>query len=509
MTAEEGTPGRPTSGASPSGDASADVSLGVARFLSWTALLFILLSTLVISLLIANAARRTILGKQEEVARQFAENLNHQIYQRYTVPRYLGVRGVRLFNLPQADPFAPSQFLGVERPETLDQIVQFSMHGQKIVSLGIYDHAGSAVYALNADTEREMPPLAAQARAQNRPAFALASREPFWKALIALHLPPRSFVLRAAFPMSTENQLISYEDEGSDLDILEFSEDITDEFRAIVGFQRIIIGTIMTASAILFVFLILLIRKAERMLAFRVAQQQRLERELNQHEKLAGMGRVISGIAHEIRNPLGIIRSSAELLLRRAPKDDSSHALLKAIHEEARRLSQTVTDFLDYARPRNPCCAPVPVRPLLEQAVAFLQTALEDGGTAFVLNCPDTLAVMGDKALLYRAFYNIIMNAVQAMNGSGEVVVDAACANGRVTLSFTDSGPGFDPAVRERILDPFFTTKDGGTGLGLPIVQSIITSMNGELCLDNAPSGGARVRVTLDAAPDGLETKPA
>ena len=70
-----------------------------------------------------------------------------------------------------------------------------------------------------------------------------------------------------------------------------------------------------------------------------------------------------------------------------------------------------------------------------------------------------------------------------------------------VAISFTDSGPGFDPAVRDRILDPFFTTKDGGTGLGLPIVQSIVTSMGGTLELDNAPEGGAQVRVTLEGAP--------
>lgn len=486
----------------PGGDSATgqeEMSLGVARFLSWGALLFILLSTLVISLLIANSAQRTILRKQQEMALQFAENLNHQIYQRYTLPHYLGVRGRGVF--PRRNALMPGQFLGLQAPETLDQIVHLSLHGQKITSLGLYNYEGDAIYVLNADTPRRDAPLATLARSRNRPEFTLESREPFWRALFAIKIPPRSFVLRAAIPMSMENQLMSYEEDGSELDTLEFSEDITDEFRAIVDFQRIIIGTILTASAILFIILLFLIRKAERMLAARMLQQQRLERELNQHEKLAGMGRVISGIAHEIRNPLGIIRSSAELLLRRAPKDDSSHALLEAICEEARRLSQTVTDFLDYARPRSPLRSPVLVRPLLEQAAVFLKSAMSERGDAIAISCPEDMAVLGDRDLLYRAFYNIIMNALQAMTEPGAVRVDAERREGKATLTFTDSGPGFDPAVRDRILDPFFTTKDGGTGLGLPIVQSIVTSMGGTLELDNAPKGGAQVRVTLEAAP--------
>lgn len=476
-------------------------SLGVARFLSWASLLFILLSSLVISVTISNSAQKTILRKQQEFAQQFAENLNHQIYQRYTVPRYLGVRGITLFNLPAGESSRNNPLLSANRQEPLDQIVQSTVHGLQVTSLKIYNHDAKTVYSLsmNTDSDKEPPPSVARVRAANKPEFELESALPFWKALFTIHLPQRSFIMRATYPMSTENRLISYENEGSELDILEFSEDITEEYRAIIGFQWIIIATTMMSSAILFILLLILIRKAENMLRERLAEQRRLERELNQHEKLAGMGRVVSSIAHEIRNPLGIIRSSAELLLRRVPAGDVTHSLLSAIHDESKRLSQTVTDFLDYARPRAPNLVPVDLCALIEQARVFLQNAFKERDMTLEVNCPEKTIVAGDKDLLYRAVYNIITNALQAMESSGTLRVDVFKKDGNVILEFTDNGPGFDPSVKDRILDPFFTTKDDGTGLGLPIVQSIITSHNGKLELENVP-GGALVRVTLNAA---------
>lgn len=476
-------------------------SLGVARFLSWASFVFILLSSLVISIIISNSAQKTILRKQQEFVRQVAENLNHQIYQRYTVPRYLGVRGSTLFNLPAGGNNKDNLLLNASRQEPLDQIVHSTVHGLQVTSLNIYNYKAKMIYSLsmNADSSKEPPSSVARVHKTNKPEFELESVLPFWKALFTIRLPQRSFILRATYPMSTENRLISYENEGAELDILEFSEDITEEYRAIIGFQRIIIGTTFMASAILFILLLLLIRKAEKMLQDRLAAQQRLERELNQHEKLAGMGRVVSSIAHEIRNPLGIIRSSAELLLRRVPPGDVTHSLLSAIHDESKRLSQTVTDFLDYARPRAPSLVPVDLCVLIEQARVFLQNAFMERGMTLEVNCHQNMVVAGDKDLLYRAVYNIITNALQAMDSSGVLRVDVFKKDKNVILEFTDSGPGFDLAVKDRILDPFFTTKDDGTGLGLPIVQSIITSHNGKLELENVP-GGALVRVTLNAA---------
>ena len=256
------------------------------------------------------------------------------------------------------------------------------------------------------------------------------------------------------------------------------------------------------ASVIMFALLLMLIQRAERVLADRMAKNRQLENELHSNEKLVSMGRVIASIAHEIRNPLGIIRSSAELLQRRMGKADAGTSrILQAIYDESVRLSQTVNDFLDYARPRQPRQDLVDLDLVLSQVLAFLEGELGRVGVAIERTTSPGLWVRGDKDLLYRAIYNILVNGQQAMDGPGIIRISSRRSDdGRVVLEALDSGPGFDPALLDSVLDPFFTTKDGGTGLGLPIVSSIINSHGGEIQLANGPEGGALVRILLPAA---------
>ena len=234
-------------------------------------------------------------------------------------------------------------------------------------------------------------------------------------------------------------------------------------------------------------------------------ETQRLERKLHQHEKLAGMGRVVSSIAHELRNPLGIIRSSAELLQRKTPDADPYKGLITAIYDESCRLSQTITDFLDYARPKTPRRDAVDMAVILDQALAFLGNSLAEQGIEVGKNVSGVSIVPGDKDLLYRALYNVLANAAQAGGHGAAINVDISGKSGQVAVTVTDNGPGFDLKQLDKYLDPFFTTKDGGTGLGLPIVQSIITSHGGTVDIGNDPqTGGARVTMTLPTSvPDG------
>ena len=133
---------------------------------------------------------------------------------------------------------------------------------------------------------------------------------------------------------------------------LELTQDITSDYEQILLFQGVVVVTCLLSSVIMFALLLMLIQRAERVLADRMAKNRQLENELHSNEKLVSMGRVIASIAHEIRNPLGIIRSSAELLQRRMGKADAGTSrILQAIYDESVRLSQTVNDFLDYARP--------------------------------------------------------------------------------------------------------------------------------------------------------------
>ncbi|MDO9084119.1 MAG: ATP-binding protein, partial [Humidesulfovibrio sp.] len=262
-----------------------------------------------------------------------------------------------------------------------------------------------------------------------------------------------------------------------------------------------------------------ILRRVDRISAERQAEKEKLLRELHQQEKLAGMGRMVAGVAHEIRNPLGIIQSSAELVFKKAKADNHPHTrIIEAIYDESRRLSRTVNDFLDYARPRQPRMDVVDICRILEQAAVFLEHECEAKGITMERDCPPGTQVLGDKDLLYRAVYNVLGNAMQAMTQGGLVQVLARPADPTqaglsgedglpveggpwLELQVRDSGPGFDEANLDKMKDPFFSTKDTGTGLGLAIVTSIVESHGGFVALKNHPESGAVVSLLLRAAP--------
>ena len=312
-----------------------------------------------------------------------------------------------------------------------------------------------------------------------------------------------SFVLRILYPLRGEP--LHPGEEAPIMGALELTQDITGDYEQVLTFQGIIVVMCLLSSVVMFGLLLMLIHRSERVLAARMYKNRLLENQLHSNERLVSMGRVVASIAHEIRNPLGIIRSSAELLQRRTDKADAStRRILGAIYDEAVRLSQTVNDFLDYARPRQPKQDVVDVNVVLDQVLAFLEGEMGRCGVALERQCESGLFTPGDKDLLYRAFYNILVNGQQAMDGPGIVHINGRIDdNGHICIEFLDSGPGFDPATLPNLLDPFFTTKDGGTGLGLPIVQSIISSHGGVIKLENGPEGGALVRVLLPRAQTG------
>ena len=456
----------------------------------------ILLSSLVISVIISNSARDTLLEKQKDYALLMAENLNHQIYQRYALPLVIGGRGLSL--LDQTTKFEP-----------LDEIIPPLLHGLRVYDLRIYAYNSMITYALDSDligSKNLASPEVAGVRVTDVPQYTIESKIPFWKALFMFTLPQGSFTLRTTYPLRLETRMLSFENAGPTLDVLEFSQDITEDYQIVIGFQWMIIATTFISSMLLFSLLWFFIKRADRILFERMQETQRLERKLNQHEKLAGMGRVVSSIAHELRNPLGIIRSSAELLLRKTPEGDSSKGLITAIYDESCRLSQTITDFLDYARPKTPRRDEVDLAIVLEQALAFLGNSLAEEEISINSSISGKTIVPGDKDLLYRALYNVLVNAAQAGGRGAAISVELREEGGRVLVSVADSGPGFDLKQLDKYLDPFFTTKDGGTGLGLPIVNSIVTSHGGSVEIGNDPqgTGGAKVVMSLPTSvPEG------
>lgn len=464
-------------------------TFGITKILSWISLLLILASGLFLSFFIANSARQTLLEKQKEFALLLAENLNQQIYRRFTLPTLIGVGYIALRE--------ESQY------KRLEQVIEWSTHGLHVREIRIYGHDRLVSFSTNREmVGREgLAGERVERGFQGEHSFTILSRiNPIWA--IFTDITPGSVIMETVYPLRDERGALGEgnREEKFIMGVIEMSQDITEDYKTVVRFQWVIISTTLVTSLIITCILVLVIRRVDRINAARLEEKERLERELHQNERLASMGRMVAGVAHEIRNPLGIIRSSAELLLKRSGDgEDLNSRILRAIFEESKRLSQIVTDFLDYARPKQPKQEPVDLAKVLNQVLGFLESESGKHQVAVERAFEPGLLVTGDKDLLYRAFYNIFTNALQAMNGPGRIRIEGRSENGRHVVGFSDTGPGFAPDALPRLMDPFFTTKDSGTGLGLTIVNNIIKSHQGQLLFENAPQGGATVLVSIPA----------
>lgn len=459
----------------------------LVKFLSVSTLVLIMGSSVVLSVFMTNYAKSSLLKKNTAFAQLLAENLNHQIYRRFTLPVVLGFGRVELKRKDQY--------------ERLEQVIESTIHSFHVQDLRIYDEQKVVAFSTNSAQvgNTELGEGAVQkAIEKGERTFDLHNSLNVWDVIFTFNLEPGDVVLRTVHPLRAERDLRFRDQPGPLLGVLEFSQDITSDYETVLHLQRLIILTTFLGSAALYALMFFLIRKADRVLEERVRDKERLERELLQNEKLASMGRMVASIAHEIRNPLGIIRSSAEHLYKREMAEGSSKAkILEAIFHESKRLSQTVNDFLDYARPRQPALEDVNLEKVIRHAVGFLtQEGLELKVTV-ESELPERYMVQGDRDLLYRGFYNLISNAIQACGDKGAVHILPVCHEGQKAVLIQDTGPGFDPALLERYVEPFFTTKDTGTGLGLAITNSIFQIHGAELILRNGDQGGAHALIVF------------
>lgn len=483
------TPPSPGTGTA-ADEAERGLSLSYARTLSWFSLVVVLGTSLVLSFFISNQARDTLMQRQESFASLLAQNLNNQIFQRFAVPTIIAYGHISLREAQQY--------------ELLDKVVKSVIQGLPVARLRLYDFAHVVAYSTDVGEigRSGLAPLGLEnVLAGNRPKPDIIARLPMWQAPFRMPLEPGTFLLRVLYPLRGD----AYRQGAGQpiLGVLELTQDITTDYGQVITFQGIIVVLCLLSSVVLFSLLLLIIHRAERVLTARMQKNRQLENELQSTERLVSMGRVVASIAHEIRNPLGIIRSTAELLQRRAKKveDKATVRLLEAIYDESVRLSQTVNDFLDYARPRQPRQDPVDIELVIAKILAFVGGEFGRNGVTLNTTMEERPWVLGDKDLLYRAFYNILANARQAMTGPGPIDIRVGVRGDKAVIDFRDSGPGFDEAALPHILEPFFTTKEGGTGLGLPIVRSIVESHGGAIALSNAEPHGALVEVTLPLAP--------
>jgi len=237
-----------------------------------------------------------------------------------------------------------------------------------------------------------------------------------------------------------------------------------------------------------------------------LTQVEQLEERERLRDRLASLGEMAAGIAHELKNPLAGIEVMAGLLRRQVPDSPDAQSLLADILSEAKLANSIVVEMLEFVRPIRLQVEHTGIPEAIHGAVQLADTKAARGSIAVDVRVPvDVPQIQGDQHQLTQLFTNLLINAYEAMEGRGRVAITASTVlqddggEGReaVRVEMQDNGPGMSPDVAEHVFDPFFTTKAQGSGLGLAIVRKIVDAHDGQIDLRTVPGGGTLIRVTL------------
>jgi signal transduction histidine kinase len=228
-----------------------------------------------------------------------------------------------------------------------------------------------------------------------------------------------------------------------------------------------------------------------------------MEGQLRKAERLSTIGELAAVLAHEIRNPLGSIQGTAEILKDDFQPGDRKYEFLEIMVKESRRLNKVVEDFLRLARPQPVMMGECDLLEELNNVITLVSSEAKKLNIMLDCRVDNVPPLDGDPEKLRQAFLNIILNGLQASSPGGSITITASheepgqAGPGWIDLFFADSGPGIAAEAADRIFEPFFTTKEGGTGLGLAITRKIIEGHGGSIALMNEPGNGAVFRIRL------------
>lgn len=261
-----------------------------------------------------------------------------------------------------------------------------------------------------------------------------------------------------------------------------------DFFSLLLNFRRgLVLGGIVSfAVLVLFAFFLVSV----------ITLFLRTQENLRRSERLALMGQMSATVAHEIRNPLSIIKNTAEVLRQKYENKQQPDELFEFIPDEVRRLSRLMNDFLSFARDRELARKPGNLVKTVEHALRLIRNEDHSRGIAWRLQSDrDEIIANYDDDALTQVLMNLFLNAAQALNGRGKVEVRIE-GRDEIHLTVHDNGPGLAVAP-EKIFEPFFTTKTRGSGLGLPVCKQIIERHNGRILAESQPGRGTTIHLWL------------
>jgi PAS domain S-box-containing protein len=227
-----------------------------------------------------------------------------------------------------------------------------------------------------------------------------------------------------------------------------------------------------------------------------ITARKEAEEQLRQQAALARVGQMAAVVAHEVRNPLAGIKGAVQILMSRRTADDRELPVMRDIISRIDALSELINDLMVFARPRPPRLTVIDLRSLVQDAITMIRRD-PVAGTVSIAVSGDELPATVDNELVRAAVLNLLMNAAQALGGGGRIQITLTRHGDAASIAIADDGPGIPPELREQVLEPFFTTKARGGGLGLPIARRTAELHGGTLTLGDAPAGGTVATLTV------------
>ncbi len=457
----------------------------LVKYFSFSALGVFLIFTLVLSWIISNHARNVMLKQSEDYSLLLAGNLNQQVFRRFVLPAVVRYGRIALRN--------PEQF------EYLDRIVVGVVQGLAIDSVTIYD---SSENIISYSTVDELVGLRDRGGIEYEKALRGVANSRFiysgsiWSLLS--NEPNISCQLKTFIPFRQVKE--SGEEGEAIMGVIEIVKDLSRDYIAILHLQARIIIVSSVLMAVLFLVLRTIVWRAGKIIEKRTVERLKLEEQLNRTERLAQLGTMVATVSHEIKSPLGIVRSTADILKKRITKvAPGNENLAQIIIDETTRLNTIVTEFLDFARPQEPKPQRHDLNLIVGRAINFLRPMAEEKGvtiTADLASLPLFKEV--DEDMIYRALLNVLINGIQATEDGGSVrVATSLGAEGQAILCLTDTGIGMSAEMKAQVFQPFFTDKRKGTGLGLAIARNSIERHHGDILVESEEGVGSTFTIIL------------
>ncbi len=419
--------------------------------------------------------------KSEDYALLLIENLNHQVFMQFLLPV-----GLEHGKIELRDP---------DQQERMNRVVRSTLHSFNVDLVNIYGMKDLIAYSFNKDLIglENLGGTSYQNAIEGKATSKLVQKGSFWELILGV---PKEIKIVTFAPLRLEKPLSPVT--GPVLGVVEIVQDLSNDYKSIFRFQVMTLITGSGVMLILFLIMIIVVKRGEGIIQKRAQEQLRLKEQLSRAKHLSSLGEMVAGVSHEIRNPLGIISSSAELLKKKMETGGTSSKIPDIIIEESSRLNNIITDFLNFAKPKAPNLFACRVDDVIAKNIRLLYSQARDQNYSIRTHSNgQTPVIRADADMLYQAFLNILINSMQAMPDGGGIDITIRSGEKSVWIAFEDEGCGVSEKAMEKIWDPFFTTKDKGTGLGLGIVKNIIEAHEGHIRIDNRQEGGTRVTIRL------------